>query len=57
MFSKKGIRYTKYDVETSAKGQRDYKKLGGGGVPVIKIGSKVMRGFSQARFDSIYNSG
>lgn len=55
-FRKKGISYTKYDVETSAKGKRDYKKLGGGGVPIIKIGSKLMHGFSQARFDSIYNA-
>jgi glutaredoxin len=54
-FRKKGIRYSKYDVETSAKGKRDYKKLGRGGVPIIKIGDKTMRGFSKASFDAFYS--
>jgi glutaredoxin len=42
----KKIPYTTYDIEKSKKGKRDYAKLGGGGVPLIKIGSTVMRGFN-----------
>ncbi|MDD2943438.1 MAG: glutaredoxin domain-containing protein [bacterium] len=41
------IPFRKYDVETSAVGGREYEKLGGGGVPIIKVGKKVIRGFNQ----------
>jgi glutaredoxin len=54
-FRKKGIRFTEYDVESSSKGKRDYKKLGGGGVPIIKVGDRIMRGFSEAGFSAFYN--
>ncbi|HHJ16051.1 MAG TPA: glutaredoxin family protein [Gammaproteobacteria bacterium] len=43
------IRYTEYDVETSAKGKRDYKKLKGTGVPIILVGNQRMNGFSEGR--------
>lgn len=42
---KKGINYRRYDIERDAGGQALYRKLGGGGVPLIKIGSSVIRGF------------
>jgi glutaredoxin len=54
-FRKKGIRFTEYDVESSSKGKRDYKKFGGGGVPIIKVGDRIMRGFSEASFSAFYN--
>jgi len=40
------IRYTRYNIERSAKGRKEYKRLGGGGVPIVKIGSKVIRGYN-----------
>lgn len=43
---KEGIKYSKYDVEKSAMGRQEFAKLGGGGVPVIKVGSKVIRGYA-----------
>ena len=48
-FSRKGIAYTEYDVENSNKGQRDYKELGGHGVPIILIGEQRLNGFSEGR--------
>ena len=39
-----GITYTRYDVENSGKGQEMMAKLGGG-VPLIKIGPTIIRGF------------
>lgn len=42
------IPFRKYDVETSAVGGREYEKLGGGGVPIIKVGKKVIRGFNKS---------
>lgn len=53
-FRANGIPFTEYDVETSARGQKDYAALGGGGVPIILVGSKRMRGFSPAQFMQLY---
>ncbi len=54
-FRSNNIRFTEYDIESSAKGKREYKKLGRGGVPIIQVGGKIMRGFSAAKFSSLYN--
>ena len=55
-FKKKGINYTEYDVEKSAKGKREFKKLGGRGVPVILVGDRRMNGFSIESFEKLYES-
>jgi glutaredoxin len=47
------INYTEYDVETSNKGKRDYKKLSGKGVPIILVGDQRMNGFSEGRMASM----
>ena len=52
-FAAKGIRYTEVDVEKSPEGERRWKELGGKGVPLIVVGTKVMRGFSPARFEAM----
>jgi glutaredoxin len=53
-FEKKGIDYTEYDVETSAKGKSGYRKLGARGVPVILVGKQRMNGFSVDGFERLY---
>jgi len=53
---RKNISYTEYDVETSKKGKRDFKKLNGTGVPVILIGDQRMNGFSEGRLTSMLKS-
>ncbi len=53
-FNAQGIPYTEYDVEKSSKGKRDFKKLGGKGVPVILVGSKRINGFSREAFEQAY---
>ena len=40
------IQYTRYDIEHDSKGMLLHQQLGGGGVPVTRIGSTVIRGFS-----------
>ncbi len=55
-FKEKGIQYTEYDVEKSAKGKSEFKKLGGGGVPVILVGDRRMNGFSIESFEKLYES-
>ncbi len=53
-FNQNGIAFQEYDIETSAKGKHDYKKLKGSGVPIILIGKQRMNGFSAKRFQSMY---
>lgn len=55
-FKERGIRYVEYDVEKSARGKRDYKKLNGKGVPIILVGDKRLNGFSSGSFEKIYGS-
>jgi glutaredoxin len=45
--------YTEYDVEKSAKGMADFKKLHGRGVPIILVGNDRMDGFSPSRFEQM----
>ena len=40
------INYKKYDVENSAQGRDEYSRLGKGGVPIIKVGDRVIRGYN-----------
>ena len=53
-FEAQGIPYTEYDVEKSNKGKRDFKKLGGKGVPVILVGNTRINGFSRHAFEQAY---
>jgi len=53
-FRKNNIPFKEYDIDTSAKGRRDYKKLNGSGVPLILVGKQRMSGFSASRFKSMY---
>ena len=52
-FTQRGLAFTEYNVETSETGRKEYEALGGGGVPVILVGSKVMRGFSAKSFEAL----
>lgn len=48
-FKANKVKFREYDIETSKKGKRDYKKLKGNGVPIIMVGQQRMNGFSPAR--------
>lgn len=41
----RGIQYTSYDVELDAAGKELYNKLGGGSVPITRVGGQVIRGY------------
>ena len=45
------IRYTEYDIEKSAKGDADYRRLGGRGVPILMVGGERMNGFNAERLE------
>ena len=45
-FDTKGIRYTAFDIEKDSNARKQYKELGGRGVPLTRIGSSVVRGYN-----------
>src|SRR4051812_14238644 len=52
-FTQRHIAFTELDVEKSEAGRKGYESLGGGGVPIILVGDKVMRGFSPNAFEAL----
>lgn len=44
----RGVVFSEYDIETSRKGQADYRRLRGTGVPIILVGEQRMDGFNAA---------
>ncbi len=54
-FQDNNIAFVEYDVEKNAAKEKEFKRLGGTGFPLIIIGKKKMMGFSANRFDKIYS--
>ena len=52
-FAAHGIAYNEVDVEATEAGKREFKELGGGGVPLILVGDKAMRGFDEQRMKAL----
>jgi glutaredoxin len=46
-FTANNIRFRDIDVEASESNRQEWKDLGGRGVPLIFVGEKMMRGFSE----------
>lgn len=55
--NEKGIPYTAYDIEKDSVAARTYRELGGNGVPVVRVGSHVVHGYSPEAVMSYYNEG
>lgn len=47
-FAANGIRYIEHDIEKSSTALSEHKKLGGNGVPLIKVGDEVVNGYNEA---------
>jgi glutaredoxin len=46
-FAANGIRYIEHDIEKSSTALSEHKKLGGNGVPLIKVGDDVINGYNE----------
>jgi glutaredoxin len=55
--NEKGIPYTAYDIEKDGAAARTYRELGGNGVPVVRVGSHVIHGYSPEEVMSYYKGG
>ena len=51
---KSGVKYRLCNVKTPS-GQKEFSKLGLRGVPVLKIGDQILKGFSVKQFAQLYN--
>jgi mycoredoxin len=47
LLKRENIAFAEYDIETSDHGKKMYRALGGGGIPVLEIGKRVVRGYSE----------
>jgi glutaredoxin len=52
-FAARRIAYRDIDVEASPEAAREFKALGGRGVPLILVGRKAMSGFDPESFDAL----
>lgn len=50
---RKGIRYTEYDVEKSAKGKREFQAMNARAVPLLVVGEQRMYGFDVDRLEAM----
>jgi len=48
-FQRNGIVYVEYDVERDSRAWRENKNYGGGGVPTIVVGKKIVHGYDEDR--------
>ena len=55
-FAANDIAYTEVDIESSADARKQFNRLGGRGVPLIMVGTRIMHGFSAARFAAFYDA-
>lgn len=53
-FTAEGIPFREHDIEKSSRARRAYNRLGGGGVPLIKVDDRTMNGFSVGGFERFY---
>jgi mycoredoxin len=47
LLAREGVSFTEHDIERSEYGKKMHKALGGGGIPVLEVGSKVIRGYDE----------
>lgn len=52
-FAQNGIRFNEVDIEASEANKKEFKELGPGGVPLILVGEKSMRGFSEQAIEAL----
>jgi glutaredoxin len=55
--TEKGIPFTAYDIQKDSAAARTFQELGGTGVPVIRVGSHIVRGYNPEAVMHYYNGG
>ncbi len=55
--TEKGIPFTACDIEKDSTAAQEYRALGGGGVPILRIGSHTVHGYNPEAIMHYYNGG
>ncbi len=50
----RGVPFTRYDIEKDKNGKKLHDALGGGGVPLTRVGKKVIHGFNESQFEALF---
>ena len=56
LLDSRGVKYSNYDVEQDQQAYNRFLSLGGSGVPVVVIGSKVIHGYSEQQISDALNA-
>ncbi|PIQ89278.1 MAG: NrdH-like redox domain-containing protein, partial [Candidatus Omnitrophica bacterium CG11_big_fil_rev_8_21_14_0_20_42_13] len=56
LLKKNKIEYKRFDIEEDPAALEEFHRLGGRGVPLIKIGAKLINGYSPSMILKEYNS-
>lgn len=55
LLNRNNIPFYEYDIEKSQEGARQYKSLGGKGIPVLLINGEVIQGYNPGRILELAN--
>ena len=55
LLAENNIEYFEYDVEASAEGREQFKRLGGRGVPMLLINGEVLKGYNPSQILKLTN--
>jgi glutaredoxin 3 len=53
-FHSNGVAFTEKDVSTDINAQKEMQKYGARGVPLIIVGTEVIRGFDKSRLEELF---
>ena len=56
LLDRMNVSFQEYDIEKSEEGRKRYQALGGGGVPILLINGKILRGYSAEQILAYLNS-
>ncbi|PKM05124.1 MAG: NrdH-redoxin [Gammaproteobacteria bacterium HGW-Gammaproteobacteria-6] len=51
--TRQGTPFQELDIELSAEGRRQYDALGGRGIPLLKVGSRLIHGYSASEISAL----
>ena len=54
-FATQGIDYVEYNINKSARRYSEFRRLGGRGTPLIRIGAKTLHGFNRQAIEAALN--
>lgn len=54
-FARRGIEYAEYNINKSNRRLREFRRLGGRGTPLIRVGGQTIQGFNRQAIEAALN--